>query len=149
MKKRFQNFFLPVGFVLILLLAFSGLTACASAEPTTDNTQTETKRSDDAKEITDVVTAFSDAYFAGDEETLKTYLTEPHSYDITVNTSDETITDISLPDLSEVTDKQVGDVETVSLQYRPSPDADSFEYLTMELVKQDDGWKVLFYGIEG
>lgn len=149
MKKRFQNFFLPVGFVLTLLLAFAGLTACASAEPTTDNTQAETKRSDDAKEIADVVTAFSDAYFAGDEETLKTYLTEPYSYDITVNTTDETITDISLPDLSEVADKQVGDVETVSLEYRPSPDADSFEYLTMELVKQDDGWKVLFYGIEG
>lgn len=149
MKKRFPNSFPLVGLALTLLLAFGGLTACASSEPTADKNQTETKLSTDAAAITEVVTAFSDAYFAGDEETLKTYLTEPDTSDIEVYADAETVTDISAPDLSAVSDKQVGDVETVSLQFRPSPDADSFQYLTMELVKQDDGWKVQFYGIEG
>lgn len=155
MKKRFQNIltsapkkngFLLLVCTLVLTLAMGTLVACSSPAPQAGNTQPPT---DDAEAITDVVTAFSAAYFAGDEETLRTYLTDPYPWDVEVYTASEDIADVSISDLSGISGKEVGYVETVSLQFRPSPDADSFQYLTMELAKQDEGWKVQFYGIEG
>lgn len=42
-----------------------------------------------------------------------------------------------------------GDVCVISVEYQESEITDAYRYLTIEFVKEDAGWKIRFYGIEG
>ena len=50
--------------------------------------------------------------------------------------------------LSETKQRQVGDVEFMAVEFLEGDWSDSLSYLSMELVKQEDGWKVRSYGLE-
>ena len=102
---------------LTLLLAFALLTACSPAKPPADNAQAEATVSKDAEEIGRIVTAFSEAYFSGDTETIKSYLTESASSDIEVYSGGEEIVLSPLPDFSDIPEQEIGDAQTVSLPY--------------------------------
>jgi len=46
-------------------------------------------------------------------------------------------------------DKEIGEECVVSIEFRPEADEESgLVYLTIELVKEQDGWKVYSYGLE-
>ena len=47
----------------------------------------------------------------------------------------------------ETEGKEIGDKIECSLEIRPGEE-DSLEYLTLSLVKEQDGWKISWYGLE-
>lgn len=109
--------------------------------------------SENEKEITKVAEGFWAAYLSADEGKLKQYLTENYEFDIDFfpdgrdgHIADEAeLLNIKIPD-GERTDAKEN--LEISLEFRPSADLDYLEYLTMELVREKDGWKVCFYGLE-
>lgn len=103
----------------------------------------------DREEADTVTTFFAGAYFSGDTEAMRQYLAD--SYSGTVEgyggaAGAEVTGKTGLPAQGE--ERSVGAEETVSVQFKESPSSDSYTYLTMVLVKQEDGWKVKSYGLE-
>ena len=45
--------------------------------------------------------------------------------------------------------RDTGSTQVISLEFRDSNYEDMFLYLTIELIKQEDGWNIQFYGLEG
>lgn len=106
--------------------------------------------STDEQEIKGIVEAFATIYFNGDKEGIQNYLTTPFEWDIDVYEGDaSTISNTSIKGLTEIGEKTAGDTCVVSLEYKESAESDSFRYLTIILIKQTNGWKIQFYGIEG
>lgn len=113
-----------------------------------DNLQTsEENLSADAKEINDIAEKFAAAYFSGDLDTVKSCLTTPYEWDIEVYMGTETISNQTLKGLTDIGENEIGSIKVISLEYRNN-EQDTFQYLTLEFVKQKDGWKIQFYGIE-
>lgn len=110
--------------------------------------------SEDALEIKSIVQALAAAYFSGDTDAVKAYLTEPYEWDIDVYegiSSDKGAGEVNITELkglNSISEKQVGDSCTVSVEFSDTK-YDTLAYLTVELIKQPDGWKVCFYGLEG
>lgn len=105
--------------------------------------------SSDAKEVETVVKAFSDAYFKGDKETLEKYLTVPYEWDIETRESEETVSKVKIKGLELIPESEEGDVCHVFVEFLDSPESDAFFHLSVDMVKQSEGWKVSFYGLEG
>lgn len=104
---------------------------------------------EDWQEIWKVVSDFAEAYFAADTEKMREYLEEGFARQVEGYPGNgETVSIENIRGLFETEQRQVGDVEVMTVEFLDSPDSDSFTYLTMELVKQEDGWKVRSYGLE-
>ena len=104
----------------------------------------------DGQEIKGIVEAFAAVFFSGDRESIKNYLTTPFEWDIDVyEGAADMVSDTSVKGLTEIDEKDIGDTCVVSLEYKDSAKSDTFRYLTIKLIKQSDGWKIQFYGIEG
>lgn len=102
----------------------------------------------DAQEIKNAAESFASAYFSGDANGVKTHLISPYEWDVDVYTGSGAASDFTLKGLPD-SEKEIGSVQVISLEYRDSDYEDMFLYLTMEFVKQEDGWKIQFYGVEG
>ncbi|MGN0977836.1 MAG: hypothetical protein ACI4PH_07260 [Faecousia sp.] len=103
----------------------------------------------DRQEIQTVVSDFAEAYFAGDTGKLWDYLEEDFAWQVEGYPSNGAAVSIeNIRGLYETKQRQVGDVEVMVVEFLEETGADSFTYLTMELVKQEDGWKVKSYGLE-
>lgn len=59
------------------------------------------------------------------------------------------VSDIEIKAISGVEDTEVGAVCEVSVEFRESTQPDRLQYLTIEVVRQADGWKVSSFGLEG
>lgn len=115
----------------------------------TGNTQTPGEAlSADAQSIKDIAEEFAAAYFSGDTDTVQGCLITPYEWDLEVYTGTDAINDLSVKGLTEIGDEETGAVKVVSLEYKSGEAQDSFQYLTLEFVKQEEGWKIQFYGIE-
>ena len=124
----------------------------ATPEPTIAAPTGMENLSEDAKEIKDLVEEFASAYFKGDAEMIAPFLASSYEVEIKVYSNAEKSSDISeitLKGLSSIDRKQVNDVSVVSLEFKSSAEDDSFKYLTIELIKETQGWKISYYGIEG
>lgn len=64
------------------------------------------------------------------------------------NESSGNVADVAFKGITDVAGESIGEVQVVSIEFRSDTQSDTFEYLTVELVKQSDGWKIQFYGIE-
>ncbi|WP_152967788.1 hypothetical protein [Oxobacter pfennigii] len=116
---------------------------------TTDVNKPDEALSADAQEIKSIAEKFSFAFFNGDTDLMKSYLTKPFEWDIEVfDGSAKEVTGITIKGLADIQEKNIGDTSVVSVEYRGAPQDDSFQYLTIELIKQPDGWKIRFYGVE-
>lgn len=114
-----------------------------------DNTQTFNEDlSADAQEIKGIAEKFAAAYFNGDMETVQSCLTTPYEWDIEVYSGTETISDFTLKGLEEIGKEEGGSSKIISLEYKYNEGEDAFQYLTLEFVKQEDDWKIQFYGME-
>lgn len=101
------------------------------------------------QEIESIVKEFATAYFNGDIDTIQNYLTTPYEWDIDVYTGTGVISEVNLKGLTNIGEEEIGNIKVVSLEYRDSSIEETLSYLTLELIKQEEGWKIQFYGIEG
>lgn len=108
--------------------------------------------SEDAVEINDVSVAFASAYFAGDKEEMRKYLADSYEGDIDVYSDGDAGPEgmIALKGLEDVGEAAVavGDTRIVSLECSMAGMGEGLLYLTLEMEKQEEGWKILFYGLE-
>lgn len=98
--------------------------------------------------LRDLAADFYTAYFSGDAEGIKPYLYSafegtPEVYDGPDPADAIAIHEIKIP---EETDTMAGRC-SISVEFTV-PGEDSYTYLSMELVKEHDGWKVRAYGLE-
>lgn len=105
--------------------------------------------SEDGQEIKSIAEEFATAYFSGDIDTVQNYLVTPYEWNMDVYTGTGEISETTLKGLTEIGDEVIGSIQVVSLEYRDSDVKEALRYLTMEFVKQEEGWKIYFYGIEG
>lgn len=126
-----------------------------SNEELVDNAKdSEETLSEDGQEIKSIAQNFAAAYFSGDTDTIQSYLTAPYGWDIEVyegldTTGAGTISEITLKGLTDIGKEETGSIQVISLEFRDSNYEDRFIDLTIEFTKQEDGWKIQFYGLEG
>lgn len=97
--------------------------------------------------VTTCLEQFSGAYFTGSTWRMRELLADDFSGAVEAyGGSQDYVVNRNIGWPEEVL--QVGDKFTVAVEFKESPEADSYSYLTMELIKQEDGWKVLSYGLE-
>lgn len=119
-------------------------------EQTQENTpNTEESLSSDGQEMKRIAEEFVTAYFNGDVDSIQSFLSVPFEWDIEVYTGTGTISEVSLKGLTDIGEKENGSVQVVSVEYMDSDIGDSYRYLTLEFIKQENEWKIQFYGIEG
>lgn len=106
--------------------------------------------SEDAVEINDISVAFAGAYFAGNTEEMRKYLADSYGGDIDVYSDGDAGPEgmIALKGLEDVGEAAVGDTRTVSLECSMAGMGEGLSYLTLEMEKQEEGWKILSYGLE-
>ncbi|MCM1111667.1 MAG: hypothetical protein NC399_00280 [Muribaculum sp.] len=103
----------------------------------------------DAQKIEGIITEFCAAYFEGDLDSIKSFLTDPYIWDVNVyeNSADK-VKVMAVKGLEDIGEKNIDDVCVVSVEYKEDG-MDAYVYLTVELIKTDKGWKIEFYGNEG
>lgn len=105
----------------------------------------------DSVQIERIANRFAKAYFAGDVDALKQYLTEPYDWKVeacqNADNADE-VEILAIKGLADIGEKEIGDVCVISVEYREPEITDAYRYLTIEFVKEEAGWKIRFYGIE-
>lgn len=106
--------------------------------------------SEDALEIMEVANALALAYFDGDQEKIRDCLADSYDGEIDVYTdAGPGLTGmISVKGVGDIKEAEIGDTQTVSVMFNMLDTGEGLRYLTLEMVKQEDGWKVDFYGLE-
>ncbi len=96
-----------------------------------------------------IVLDFSAAYFEGNTEVMKTYLTDPYDWDIDTCPFDETA--VCVMGINSLRFKTEGNIQkcVASLEFKESADKDYFTYLTINLIKQAGEWRIQFFALEG
>lgn len=118
-------------------------------EPEPDNPETfEENLSADAQEVKGIAEKFAAAYFSGDMDTVQSCLTTPYEWDIEAYAGTEAISEFTLKGLNDIGKEEAGSSKVISLEYKNNEQEDVFQYLTLEFVKQESGWKIQFYGME-
>lgn len=91
--------------------------------------------------------AFAAAYFDGDADALRTYLAATFEGDAETYPGPGKAELLAVRGLGTDEALAVGSERELSVEFRDSTE-DSYTYLTLSLVKQEDGWKVQAYGLE-
>ena len=107
-----------------------------------------TEAENDAVEVEQLLISFAKAYLNGDEGWVRQLLADSYQEEVTVRKSDKDAIEVQIKGLENINEWATGDSCIASIQYLDSPESDSYEYLSLELVKQDGEWKVSFYGVE-
>lgn len=118
-------------------------------EPDSSVQQTESdSHSDDMAELEEMVTAFYRAYFDGDADSIRHYLADSFEDEIEVyDKTSEGITISAIKGLQDAAGKAVGEACEASVEFLEAGE-DSYTYLTIELVRAENGWEIVFYGLE-
>ncbi len=104
----------------------------------------------DDMEIERIATAVSNAYFSGDLDTIKQYLDEPYEWQMDTYYNMEEVDELVLYGLehnSQFKGNEIGDVRVVYMRYKEHEWDEFYQFLAMELVKREEGWKIQLYGI--
>ena len=99
-----------------------------------------------------IISQFMKAYYSGDEDAVKKYLSDSYSGNIDVYTDFESADPVihSIKGLDNlVLDMAYWGKLYPSVEFRITPDSDYFVYLSMTLTWEDNQWKVSEYGLEG
>lgn len=91
---------------------------------------------------------FSKRFFSGDKEGVKQFLVKEFEGNINVWDGTEEVSDTTLKGLDAAKETPVGELFVASLEFRATPQDDSFTYLTMEVMNNEDGWKISSYYLE-
>lgn len=150
-----EIFFVDNGFGGVFVITASYIVEAAEGTGARFRSMIETFRvlkSSDAVQIEKIANQFAEAYFEGDDDTLKQFLAKSYAWEVeTCQNTDgfDKISIIDIKGLSDIGEKNIGDVCVISIEYQESEINDRYLYLTIEFVKEEAGWKVRFYGIEG
>ncbi len=105
---------------------------------------------EDCQEIRNIVDEFAEAYFGGDVDAIQKFLANTYEGKADIYESTGTIRDLTVKGLSDTDEKKIENERTaVSLEFRDSNYEDMFLYVTFVFVRQEDGWKIQSYGVEG
>ena len=106
--------------------------------------------SEDAMEIGNIASDFSRAYFDGDQEELGKFLADSYDGDIEIypDAEPKVAGMTAVKGLENIGESRIGDTQVVSLECDRANTGEGLLYLTLEMVKQENGWKVYFYGLE-
>lgn len=108
--------------------------------------------SEDARQAEQTALDFWAAYLAGDVDAMSRYLTKDClDRDVFPDGEDGHVAAEALVNTVKGLDmgtKAVGESCEISVEFRPAAGADYLEYLTLEMIKEADGWKISFYGLE-
>lgn len=105
---------------------------------------------EDCLEIKNIAEEFAAAYFDGDTDTVRKYLAGTFEGEADTYEGTGTVSGLTVKGLSDTDEKKVEDGRyTVSLEFRDSSYEDMFLYLTVVFIRQEEGWKVQSYGVEG
>ena len=108
--------------------------------------------SEDARQAEQTALDFWAAYLAGNGEAMEQYLTKdcqdrdtfPDGVDGHV-AAEALVNSVKGLEIGTVA---VGESCQISVEFRPAAGADYLEYLTLEMIKEADGWRISFYGLE-
>lgn len=103
---------------------------------------------DPVKEARTLVEDFSKAYFANDTDSIRQYLADSYSGDGKGFPGDKGAVVESIKDSMDAQNAQVGENYTGAVQFKERETDDYYQYLTIELVREESGWKVVSYGLE-
>ena len=108
--------------------------------------------SEDAIAMRQLAEGFAEAYFQGDEEKLKAYLSEGYEGGMDLYPYPEQAEQVEELFISGLPDGEldVGVICFVSYEFSGNAETDgSLSYLSIEMEKTGQGWRVLSYGLEG
>lgn len=116
----------------------------------TQNTGTRPALSEDAIEIGTVASDFSRAYFDGNQEELGKFLADSYDGDVEIypDAEPKVVGMTAVRGLEDIGESQIGDTKVVSVACDRADTGEGLLYLALEMVKQENGWKVSFYGLE-
>lgn len=110
--------------------------------------------SEDGQQAEEMVLAFWEAYLAGDQEGMRQYLVEDYTGDIEGfpdgvdgHVAKESV--VNAVKGLNMEPKMAGEQCEFWVEFWPRAEADSLEYLTISAVKEADGWRIRWYGLEG
>ncbi len=103
---------------------------------------------DPIKEARTLMEDFSKAYFANDTDSIRQYLADSYSGDGKGFPGDKGAVVESIKDSMDAQNAQVGENYTGAVQFKERETDDYYQYLTIELVREESGWKVISYGLE-
>lgn len=101
----------------------------------------------ESEELYRVMEAFADAYFGGDADGLRKYLADGFEGQIETYEGPGSVERLATRGLGTDESLPVGSTRDLSLEFQDSTE-DSYTYLSAGLVKQENGWKVQWYGLE-
>lgn len=106
--------------------------------------------SEDAMEIGTVASDFSRAFFDGDQEELGKFLADTYDGDVEIypDAEPKVVGMTAVRGLEDIGESQIGDTQVVSVACDRADTGEGLLYLTLEMIKQENGWKVSFYGLE-
>lgn len=99
----------------------------------------------DAGAVQELVNLFNEAYFVADANAIKNYLSDDFSGTPAVYTGNGAISDITVTVQADVTGAAVGSLCPVQVRYVDSQAGDTYQYLTLQVLRQATGWKVQSY----
>lgn len=100
-------------------------------------------------ELKNIMTTFYEAFFAGDTNGIKMYLSDSFDSDVEVYDNPELAEQIEIREIKGmdyVTDN-MDDTCTLSLEF-VVPEEDSYTYLTVTFIRENGGWRISSYGLE-
>ena len=115
--------------------------------------ETNADPSEDARQAEQLALAFWESWLAADEAGMKTCLSAGYKDRIEAfpagaegyNAKEAEIRQVKGLDFEQMA---LGDSREIWIEFLPSAQSDSLEYLTLELVKEQDGPKIYSYGLE-
>lgn len=149
MKKRFKNILIRnrkkngisilIGAV-VLTISLGMLVGCSVTKEDTGNVSGQSEDKADRTEPMPV----------GNVDAIQKFLASTYEGKIDIYKGTGTISDLTVKGLSDTDEKKMENGKyNVSIEFRDSNYEDMFQYLTSILVKEEDGWKIQFYGVEG
>ena len=136
----------------VRLDAIAGTFAVMAEQGEAESQMASGPNSAEAAALEEVMMEFYTAYFNGDEEGIRQYLSADFSGTPEVYDAPETAGDIEIREIKSFVDMTESEDNSFE-QYSQSvefvaPGEDSFTYLSVDFVKENGEWKVLSYGLE-
>ncbi len=135
----------------VIVNTFALSDGAAYNENTNDATGTgEYLKDEDCQAIRAVLDGAAQGYFNGNADAIQTFLASTYEGAVEVYEGTGTISDLTVKGLSDADEKKMENgTYNASIEFRDSNYEDMFLYLTFILVKEEDNWKIQFYGLEG
>lgn len=101
-------------------------------------------------EVERIMGEFAAAYFEGDVDTIRQYLSDSYEGEVLVCENPEDADEVKINGIRGFDlgiEGNIGEEYELTMEFM-YPGEDSYSYLTVSFQKEESGWKVTFYGVE-